>query len=267
MFNQIWSYEHIDIGRPNLLSEPFGIPRACRWESSRSNVTRHLITTKFNELEEDQVVWKLQPVAAELNIQIIKELLVSETEGYEAVTQKHMNTATTITTKSTAQCTGLPPKSVSQRDVMDVKKKGHEKGAKHDVQVDCPESSCLSTDASVVTVDYPECSSSYSMQEVVEHQVQETSHNFKEDNLSLKTQNIKLKEDIIELQREIDGLRNRLAVDLKLEEMNANLRKEIIELKKENKHLKSFADFVEQLESITPEIFDGILDVSQDSSL
>ncbi|XP_074311894.1 uncharacterized protein LOC141647564 [Silene latifolia] len=260
---QIWSYEHVDIGRPNLVNEPCGIPRACRWESSRTNITRHLITTKFNELEEDQVLWKLQPVAAELNIQIIKELLVSESEGNEAATLKHLNSTTT---KTSAKCTGLPPKSLSQGDVMDAKKKGNERGAKHDIQVDCPESSCLSTDASVVTVDYLECSSSYGMREGVEHQVVESSHNFTEDHQTLKSKNLKLEEQNVELRREIDALRNRLSMTLKFKEMNVSLKNEVAALKKENTYLKSCAAFIEELENITPEVFDGIEDVSPDSS-
>ncbi|KAL9236144.1 hypothetical protein vseg_010846 [Gypsophila vaccaria] len=237
---QIWSYEHLDIGRPNLLSEASGFPRACRWESRKFNATRHFITTKFNQLDEDQVVWKLQPVGAELSIQIVKELL----EKTEAVIQQLPKA-----TRTSTQGMGLPPKRVSQRVLMNEVKKVKERGGKHDFQTECPETSCLSTDVSEVAMDHRECSSSYGTQEALEDQVVNSSRGCKGDNCAFKTENTKLKKVIVELKREADAL-----------------RKELIDVKEENTNLRSAAAFIDGLERFTHE-FDELLDDSQDNSL
>lgn len=137
---QIWSFEHIDIGRPNLLSCSVDFPRACRWESSRCNSPRHWFTTKFNELEDNQVTWKLQLTATELNIDIIRELLMEETMG-EAI----LSTRTNTTTSKTLE---VPSSSFCQNAALDDEPKGGVGRGKHELQAIIPEDSGGSSEIS-----------------------------------------------------------------------------------------------------------------------
>ncbi|XP_027906754.1 protein MAINTENANCE OF MERISTEMS-like isoform X2 [Vigna unguiculata] len=75
IFLQTWSYEHFDVAaRPQLQDHDFTFPRMCRWDNIKSN-QRQQGTSWFKELDDDQVIWKLQPTAGELQIEIIKEAL------------------------------------------------------------------------------------------------------------------------------------------------------------------------------------------------
>ncbi|CAH1419511.1 unnamed protein product [Lactuca virosa] len=67
---QIWSYEHIVIGRPKLLDCPSTFPRVCRWESSG----RQYLPIKFEELDHAQILRILEPTSKEIQIDIIKEI-------------------------------------------------------------------------------------------------------------------------------------------------------------------------------------------------
>nr|KAJ0190794.1 hypothetical protein LSAT_V11C800433110 [Lactuca sativa] len=93
---QIWSYEHIVIGRPKLLDCPSTFPRVCRWESSG----RQYLPIKFDELDHTQaslsfflsyscfyglglganpsffilILRILEPTSEEIQIDIIKEI-------------------------------------------------------------------------------------------------------------------------------------------------------------------------------------------------
>ncbi|XP_021766684.1 uncharacterized protein LOC110731158 [Chenopodium quinoa] len=131
---QIWSYEHIDIGRPILISCSVDFPRACHWESSRCNSPRHWFTSKFNEVEENQVIWKLQPTATEKNNDYIRELLMEEAAGGEKI----LSTSTNITTSMTKE---VPSKSFSQKAVFNEKPEGGVARGKHDQRADIPENS------------------------------------------------------------------------------------------------------------------------------
>ncbi|KAH0752520.1 hypothetical protein KY285_005668 [Solanum tuberosum] len=77
IFLQIWCYEHIDIARPCLLNYRSTFPRICNWESTKSH-HRQWFTTKFKELETNQIIWNLEPTSDESNSDIIKELIVAE---------------------------------------------------------------------------------------------------------------------------------------------------------------------------------------------
>ncbi|KNA20469.1 hypothetical protein SOVF_052160 [Spinacia oleracea] len=135
---QIWSYEHIDIGRPNLLSGSLDFPRACRWESSRCNSPRHWFTTKFNELDENQVTWKLQPTTTELSIEIIRELLVEV-----AVGDKIPSKTTTTTMKD------VPSKIFSRNiAVLDEEPERVVRRGKDEQQAGVPENSGQSSEIS-----------------------------------------------------------------------------------------------------------------------
>ncbi|RDX69472.1 Protein MAIN-LIKE 2, partial [Mucuna pruriens] len=75
IFLQTWSYEHFDVAaRPQLQDHDLTFPRVCRWDNSKSN-QRQRGTSWFKDLEDDQVIWKLQPTSGELQIEIIKEAL------------------------------------------------------------------------------------------------------------------------------------------------------------------------------------------------
>ncbi|XAR55737.1 Phosphoprotein phosphatase [Bertholletia excelsa] len=80
IFLQIWSYEHIDIGRPNLVDFPVMFPRACRWGNSRSH-QRRWFSEKFQELEMNQIIWKLQLNSEESKIDMIEELLEEQCDN------------------------------------------------------------------------------------------------------------------------------------------------------------------------------------------
>ncbi|KAJ1377664.1 Aminotransferase-like, plant mobile domain, partial [Sesbania bispinosa] len=73
IFLQTWSYEHFDIARPYLQDHDLTFPRVCRWDNKSNQRQRG--TSRFKDLHDDQVIWKLQPTAGELQIQIIKEAL------------------------------------------------------------------------------------------------------------------------------------------------------------------------------------------------
>ncbi|OMO94380.1 hypothetical protein COLO4_16369 [Corchorus olitorius] len=74
---QIWSYEHIDLARPELIDSYLMFPRARRWENSRSH-QRQYFTAKFRELQNHQITWQLQPTSDELEFDFINELLEVE---------------------------------------------------------------------------------------------------------------------------------------------------------------------------------------------
>ncbi|XP_054783350.1 protein MAIN-LIKE 1-like isoform X2 [Prosopis cineraria] len=74
MFLQTWSYEHFDIGRPGMQEHDFAFPRLCRWHNNKSN-QRQWFASKFKDLQDDQVIWTLQPTSRELELDIIKEAL------------------------------------------------------------------------------------------------------------------------------------------------------------------------------------------------
>ncbi|KAK6266418.1 hypothetical protein QUC31_017255 [Theobroma cacao] len=79
---QIWSYEHIDLARPDLIDSYLTFPRACRWENSRSH-QRQWFTAKFRELQDHQITWQLQPTSEELEFDIINELLEVESSSID----------------------------------------------------------------------------------------------------------------------------------------------------------------------------------------
>ncbi|CAO2839167.1 unnamed protein product [Amaranthus hypochondriacus] len=326
---QIWSYEHIDIGRPISLSYSSNFPRACRWESSRCNSQRHWFTTKFNELEENQVTWKLQPTATELNIDIIRELLVEEPEGEVKLSMRTNTTTSSITPKDfrdgildeetnggvgicklhpqddfcedsrqssevstlveetetqeivstrrsskiTSKTVGLPPKSISRHTILAKESyRGMGRG-KGDIQADIPEDSRQSTDLSVITEDYTECSS-YVLQE---DQIEENSHRVKgkgvlefekskpNDFVELQNENAELKSQVVDLKKEVanlkdleDNLRKEVA---NLKDLEDNLRKEVAELKEDNLRLRAPPP-ADNIERLIDAYFNGVTDVS-----
>ncbi|KAK9090272.1 hypothetical protein Sjap_023449 [Stephania japonica] len=79
---QVWSYEHIDIARPIVPECYAPFPRACRWQNS-SYRFRQWFTTKFDGLNREQIIWKLEPTPEEKKVDIIFELLDLENDAVE----------------------------------------------------------------------------------------------------------------------------------------------------------------------------------------
>ncbi|CAJ2655510.1 unnamed protein product [Trifolium pratense] len=97
IFLQTWSYEHFDIARPNLKDQDMTFPRVCRWDHSKSQ-SKKRGTSRFKDLHDDQIIWKLQPTSGELKIKIIKEAVdllgdneVKRDENYAASTSSNVS--------------------------------------------------------------------------------------------------------------------------------------------------------------------------------
>ncbi|GAU30823.1 hypothetical protein TSUD_267430 [Trifolium subterraneum] len=99
-FLQTWSYEHFDIARPNLQDQDTTFPRVCRWNHRKPPPRQRgkLETSRFKDLHDDQIIWKLQPTSEELKINIIKEAVellgeneVKRDENYAASTSSNVS--------------------------------------------------------------------------------------------------------------------------------------------------------------------------------
>ncbi|XP_016472656.1 uncharacterized protein LOC107794625 isoform X1 [Nicotiana tabacum] len=77
IFLQVWCLEHIDIARPSLMDYCSKFPRVCNWGNTKSH-QRHWFTSKFKELEANQIIWSLERTSDESNTDIIKELIEAE---------------------------------------------------------------------------------------------------------------------------------------------------------------------------------------------
>ncbi|KAL9303750.1 hypothetical protein ACSQ67_021013 [Phaseolus vulgaris] len=94
IFLQTWSYEHFDVAaRPQLQDHDFTFPRMCRWDNIKSN-QRQQCTSWFKELDDDQVIWKLQLTSGELQIEIIKEALELIGDNKELQSAESRSTST-----------------------------------------------------------------------------------------------------------------------------------------------------------------------------
>ncbi|CAI0423814.1 unnamed protein product [Linum tenue] len=87
IFLQVWSYEHIDIARPNLLDTEMTFPRVCRWQISKSH-QKQWFANKFTELEDHQVVWELEPTPEEQTQIIVRDLLRIQNGDYELLPEQ-----------------------------------------------------------------------------------------------------------------------------------------------------------------------------------
>ncbi|KAL2337598.1 hypothetical protein Fmac_012044 [Flemingia macrophylla] len=94
IFLQTWSYEHFDVSaRPQLQDHDLTFPRVCRWDNSKPN-QRQRGTPWFKDLDDDQVIWKLEPTSDELQIEIIKEALELLTDNKELSSRESSMTST-----------------------------------------------------------------------------------------------------------------------------------------------------------------------------
>lgn len=95
MFLQTWSYEHFDIGRPGMQEHDFAFPRSCRWHNNKSN-QRQWFASRFKDLQDDQVIWTLQPTSRELEVDIIKEALELQDDTKRLGSGRNCPTSTPI---------------------------------------------------------------------------------------------------------------------------------------------------------------------------
>ncbi|KAM3340346.1 putative protein isoform X1 [Capsicum galapagoense] len=236
IFLQIWCFEHIDIARPRLMSSK--IPRVCNWESTKSH-HRQWFTTKFKELETNQIIWNLELTSDESNSDIIKELLEAEKRTWPGMNPQSSEDASSHidhTVKSGFQSMGrliVDLEAVSETENYRVA---------HRVQT-------LSSDESL-----PETVSRSSAchylgkeNELSEHPqisgadvaIVISSDDDWEDDLQKKSQTLEeqivhLKNKIGELTRENKILKTQLFSSLKFEEQNKKLKDEIENLRQEN---------------------------------
>ncbi|XP_028774624.1 uncharacterized protein LOC114731583 [Neltuma alba] len=95
VFLQTWSYEHFNIGRPGIQEHDLAFPRLCRWHNSKSN-QRPWFASRFKDLQDDQVIWTLQPTPQELEVDIIKEALELQDDSKELQSGPNCSTSTSI---------------------------------------------------------------------------------------------------------------------------------------------------------------------------
>ncbi|KAL5710033.1 hypothetical protein ACHQM5_020645 [Ranunculus cassubicifolius] len=94
IFLQLWSFEHIDIARPNIPDSFLTFPRACRWQNSSSR-PRKWVTSKFEELKHNQIVWSLEPNSEESRTDVIRDYLDMQNRINELSTTPEPSTADT----------------------------------------------------------------------------------------------------------------------------------------------------------------------------
>ncbi|PIA32468.1 hypothetical protein AQUCO_04500224v1 [Aquilegia coerulea] len=92
IFLQLWSYEHIDVARPSSLKCNLVFPRSYKWKNSSCR-QREWFTPKFNELQGNQIVWKLEPTPEEAKIDIIKNLLEMQNVALEISSTSQYSTS------------------------------------------------------------------------------------------------------------------------------------------------------------------------------
>ncbi|GMH30114.1 hypothetical protein Nepgr_031957 [Nepenthes gracilis] len=260
---QIWSYEHIETGRPNMVDRYLKFPRACRWESSRSSNQRQWYTNKFNELEENQITWALQLTRAELEIDIIRELLEAESAGQEQVLVVESSTSSPL--DGTGSVNAPPTIMKELVKLEDEAAMDENTSAGLGASRDMPVVSVSCTDAPSVSCYLPDIQE----EQEIEHSSSSTEPSlnsyFSNENCveaesrgTLEEEILELKKQVSELRKENAMLQNQISSDAILQEENARLRKEIDDLKRENKRVSSSScGLVARLERILEEAQDA----------
>ncbi|KAK9289672.1 hypothetical protein L1049_007830 [Liquidambar formosana] len=255
LFLQIWSYEHIDIARPSLLDCFLTIPRACRWENSRSH-QRQWFTTKFKELQENQIIWKLQLTSEESELDIIKELLEAKNDMKE-LPRPQYSSADVSGFDEAIECGRIGSQLMDQQ-VAELDYESEMEIVREEVSVqEDMEQQRASQNVPEVLIDPMESPSTSDCMSQIEKGHGEhpsttlvSSLNFtigNEDDLRtrnhiLEAQMTELKEEIDELKRENEILRSQLLSSPPLEEQNVELRREVDNLRRENQLLSLSAN-------------------------
>ncbi|GLT69177.1 hypothetical protein SLA2020_413500 [Shorea laevis] len=239
IFLQIWSYEHINIARPALRNSCLTFPRICQWDNSGS-YDRNWFTTKFKDLQDHQVIWKLQPTSGELEIDLVKELME---EQY----------GDNLRSKS----------QVMEKQVVRVKIDSGRSIRKHESdtsivnevymvqETDSEQPKVLENAPGTVTrtMDFPSTSGCMSNTHKEQMELASVPLNFSSNFTAvdgddprtririLEEQNMELKTEMDNLRRENVLLKDRLMLSSQLEEQNVELKKELEDLRRENQSL------------------------------
>lgn len=248
IFLQIWSYEHIDIGRPTLLDFPMTFPRACRWGSIRSR-QRQWFASKFKELGKDQIVWKLLLTSEESKMDTIKELLEAQSDGEELAAQRfNISIDKANNGRTRLQIMGQWIAEMECESETNIAKELH--GVEEDSSKitspskndDILETSHNESKVQGVRMEHPWTISDSSSPIII-------SDEDDEDYLRAREQNVKLKREIDVLRKENQVLKNQLLSCSTLETENDKLRKEVEDLRRENQLANSLS-LVSRLERI-----------------
>ncbi|XP_038718745.1 uncharacterized protein LOC120011714 [Tripterygium wilfordii] len=244
LFLQIWSYEHIDIARPRLVEKYLAFPRACRWESSRSH-QRQLLMTKFKDLQGDQITWKLEPTLEELEVDVIKELLESESDANEPPREQYSainilealkidsgnGSANEVHVTQHANVSVADGAAVEIDSDMDITDDKHGPG---EVNLEQKASKCELMIRNCSSVN-PYTSSPHKenieIASTSEHSYTSICSGIEDD---LITRNQMLEEQYMALKKEMDILKQEMA---SLRNQNVKLQKEADDLRKENRHI------------------------------
>ncbi|KAK3015321.1 hypothetical protein RJ639_007264, partial [Escallonia herrerae] len=295
IFLQIWSYEHIDMARPSLLDCHFTSARVCRWGKFKS-YERQWYTTKFMELESNQILWKLHPTAEESDNSIIRELVEAGSDRIELVeagSDKELAEAGSdkiildiSSTEVSIDDGGSAKTRPAQMEHWIVHLEKNSEMDKPEEVVGTREDSPMELsplqNASVVsTVNVDFLATSYftiEQKERMQHLCisPDTSGALvvtdKDDQADLRTrnwilqeQNMILKEDIDCLANQIKLLKNQLSTRPMLEEQNLELRKEVEILRRQNRLLTTSENsLAARLERV---LFDDNMDAPEEQSI
>ncbi|XP_057971276.1 protein MAIN-LIKE 1-like [Malania oleifera] len=235
---QIWCYEHIDIGRPSLADCCLTFPRACRWVNDRS-LFRQWLSTKFKELQENQIIWKLQPTPEELGTNIIKELLEAQSNEELPLVLLSSTDASSSNggdSRFTSQALDQQAVELESDSEMDMTE---ECGVQEDnlEQLRSPQ---YVPEVLVDNIEYP----------LAPNYVSEDD-GLRIKNQILEEQNVDLKKEIDRLRRENKLLRNQVLSSSMSAQQNVVLKEEIEDLRRENQLLISSSDgLVARLEKL-----------------
>ncbi|GAV67299.1 PMD domain-containing protein, partial [Cephalotus follicularis] len=244
IFLQLWSYEHIDIARPSLVDCCSTFPRACQWENNRSH-HKQWFSVKFKELQDHQIIWKLQLTSAELEVDIIKELLKAQNDKEELLRPQVCSSS----------CSIVSIVEVESNTDMEISNEVDEIQ-----EVILEPLTILQPEVQRDALDYPSTSCMPELhKENMEPapQTQDSRSNFDTGNEDdLRTRNRILEEQIMELKKDIDklsceniSLKGKLMSSPLSEEQDVELKKEVERLRRENRLLSwSTENLVRRLE-------------------
>ncbi|XP_015164594.1 uncharacterized protein [Solanum tuberosum] len=270
IFLQIWCYEHIDIARPRLLNYCSTLPRICNWESTKSH-HRQWFTTKFKELETNQIVWSLELTSDESNSDIIKELIVAEKR-----TWPDLNTRSSVDTPPHIDHTVTSGYQSMVHLIVDLEAESESESNRPAYGMQNLSSDAVSLRETVSGssachyLDKEKELTDRSQTSGANVAILISSDDDWEDDLQKKSQTLEeqivhLKKKIGDLTRENKNLKNQLLSSLKFEEQNKKLMDEIENLRQENQELSESTNcLVTRLEKL---VVDEITDTLDNESI
>uniref|UniRef100_M1AFF7 Uncharacterized protein n=1 Tax=Solanum tuberosum TaxID=4113 RepID=M1AFF7_SOLTU len=268
--HKIWCYEHIDIARPRLLNYCSTLPRICNWESTKSH-HRQWFTTKFKELETNQIVWSLELTSDESNSDIIKELIVAEKR-----TWPDLNTRSSVDTPPHIDHTVTSGYQSMVHLIVDLEAESESESNRPAYGMQNLSSDAVSLRETVSGssachyLDKEKELTDRSQTSGANVAILISSDDDWEDDLQKKSQTLEeqivhLKKKIGDLTRENKNLKNQLLSSLKFEEQNKKLMDEIENLRQENQELSESTNcLVTRLEKL---VVDEITDTLDNESI